>query len=1303
MTQQQEIETRVQGRLQAILNSRERAVTRLPGLLGQVSTPGSATVPGLPRHCYVRVGSGETLVIAYNMRTPHANNMAVVVGYDPVEPELFQVLSERSVYPPGMEGPATTGKHHVQHEWGNPLGFDVTFIQPRQFEGCRPYATSPYSLSISISRGVYEIGDVLYEWKGSPIEGNLDLTSHVPSSGWRWVLITMTSTGPAATSGSVVSPLTLADIPKSADPSDWRVAAVLLKAGDTEISDWPDEERITDLRFAGSRAFAASLIKLENCLIVAKSGGNETTVQGGLDAADQNDQVLILNGDWAENVNTPATAFVMASGLVDQHQAGDFGVVLSGADDVGPIVTLDTAAYWANCIIRRALTGGAGDFVGIQAGGTSKHKYLSGLGVHVDGGATGRNVYGVKVGSVTKVSTISRCAILVENAANGAALELTGGDVTSEYVELVNADGNTALLISGGGTYVFHQCRIEGDVTISGAASVTFDGCRIFGDLAVTGSGANVEVRGGWIAGDIAVGSGNTLELGPPAVGRGANATITGAGTVLAPQLVENEAASNLTRHSFGPLAANDSAVVQVQPAGAVSGAARSFFVACFTDYLADRANYANVQVSAFDDGTTVAGLVRTFKSGTGTLYPLYLGCGATLADMTRANVDNSWYFPQVVTIGSVDAAPATTARLRVVYNPTGGGVAVVAYTTLYAPYVQFYRAQGTPASPTPVLADNILGGLEGKGYHSGSAWSSGQALVSLVASENWTATAQGTHIKYETTFAGTTTLSDSFYVHPYGVAVCSHGSHAFTARGIYVSNDNEDGGVYLILDADGRDDYQVASIQMFTEGKITRDTLLGVGSQPAGWEIIAWGDTYTTVDYRNAWALRYWSGSAWTRGLYLSPAGYVGLGGVALPAYWLDLVRVDDAAIRIKNTGADTTPYLRLENDEQVWYVRVAGGSGDAFEIFNKTTSKSVVHVGVGTGQDALRIIEGADGWRFGFGSAADTYLFDVYRSSASNAHVYFRNMTTDDCTMTVNLVGGQVASTTLGFGALNFINYEDSNLADIRVQLLACKTTSGAAANDGRLIIKVHADGAPVGTLTEIARFEEDRVVISQDVFTPGLRVNGLFYHDASALDADFIVADYDKGDPTYAIQYDYSAGVVYLGNRGAVAQPATMVQARGPFATYGGRVLIVNETNRTVTPRDSYYLDDEVLHVVGVTSDLIMAINDGAGRFQTYWNSSAGPSPKFLVAGENAAFLLWSTQTNPLWEWNYADGSAAAAGDAITWTRVFAIFNDGAIETHNSGFQWRLGGFTSGAPTATGYVSVWIGGTLRRLLSA
>lgn len=90
-------------------------------------------------------------------------------------------------------------------------------------------------------------------------------------------------------------------------------------------------------------------------------------------------------------------------------------------------------------------------------------------------------------------------------------------------------------------------------------------------------------------------------------------------------------------------------------------------------------------------------------------------------------------------------------------------------------------------------------------------------------------------------------------------------------------------------------------------------------------------------------------------------------------------------------------------------------------------------------------------------------------------------------------------------------------------------------------------------------------------------------------------------------------------------------------------------------------------------GVTSDYSISVQDGNGRVQHKWNATHGVGEKFVVGGEDAAFIdmnVFATSDNDAWiEFKHADGAVAVAGDPISWNTHMLLTQGGRIGINES----------------------------------
>jgi hypothetical protein len=237
---------------------------RIPqfGLLGNYNH--IVEVPDRPNYVYVRF-AGQVLSQVFNDRVAPLEDLEVLVGYDPEEPNLYQVLDIRSNLKRYNEDDDTTNyvpEHHRTHEWMQYPGGgnDVVFVDLRQF---MPIRTSPMPTGVSllVHRGIIYGGDE-YGW-GYVTGGFVDFSAALPSEGVsgsinaRFALLSLDQNGmPVITTGDAKSILLLGldDVPDP-NPGCLPLALIRLYSNQTRISEAFSNTDIADLRFPGARGF----------------------------------------------------------------------------------------------------------------------------------------------------------------------------------------------------------------------------------------------------------------------------------------------------------------------------------------------------------------------------------------------------------------------------------------------------------------------------------------------------------------------------------------------------------------------------------------------------------------------------------------------------------------------------------------------------------------------------------------------------------------------------------------------------------------------------------------------------------------------------------------------------------------------------------------------------------------------------------------------------------------------------------------------------------------------------------------
>lgn len=282
------------------LNKSIRGLQKVPrpiqGYLG--NDYGIVAVPGRTNYVYVRL-TGRPLAQVYNNRVPNIPNTPVLVGYDPIEPNLFQVLTVQS----GNQTQTRlitnnmVGAHHKTHEWMGldaAGGSDVVFVQSRQF---MPLRVSPMNATGTFAIGVYRgfyYGDD--EWMACS-GGYLDMAPGIPATGARFMLIYLDSASgfPQAVTGTTkdYATLNIGDIPAPV-PGTYPLAAIRMYEGQLGIYETRQYTDLVDLRFPGWHA----------------ATGTSSTFLGLTDTPDS----YAGKGTWFTKVNAGATALEFVSG-----------------------------------------------------------------------------------------------------------------------------------------------------------------------------------------------------------------------------------------------------------------------------------------------------------------------------------------------------------------------------------------------------------------------------------------------------------------------------------------------------------------------------------------------------------------------------------------------------------------------------------------------------------------------------------------------------------------------------------------------------------------------------------------------------------------------------------------------------------------------------------------------------------------------------------------------------------------------------------------------------------------------------
>ncbi len=287
-------------------------------------------------------------------------------------------------------------------------------------------------------------------------------------------------------------------------------------------------DSVTGDLFASTDSAVATYIPLTGAtaisgvIIVAKSGGQFSTIAGGLALANSGDVVLVYPGTYAENVIIPA-------GVVLQGATAQVPIIISGADTTGTRVTLTGGGAPPALRHLTVIGPSAGANPAIDATGLGVG---SGVGALFDvllqgggGTATGAGILGVGTG------TLVVKGLLVLNAATfgGPLIDVqTGGTVFLQVTTLINGGASDIVRLAGTASIEIINLLVSADWTsvdgfeiggtarLEGSAVEMAEGGGITNALHVTADGVSIELE----AVDL-VGSTFDILIDPALVGTG--------------------------------------------------------------------------------------------------------------------------------------------------------------------------------------------------------------------------------------------------------------------------------------------------------------------------------------------------------------------------------------------------------------------------------------------------------------------------------------------------------------------------------------------------------------------------------------------------------------------------------------------------------------------------------------------------------------------------------------------------------------------------------------------------------------
>lgn len=225
----------------------------ISGLLG--NNFGIVKVPSRNNYVYVRL-AGSGVAEVFNNRVNTIFDLPVICGYDPVDPQRFQVLSLQGATADAVGSSIVYGSGYApanRYRWMYPGGGqDPLFVETRQIMPLRITPTT--GLKFVVNSQVIWTGT---SWKIFGGSEETDLTSLVPETDGKccMVLLTIDESGDLETTKGDevdIADLVVTNLPEPPDGTIYRLGAFRLYYGQTTLQEARTNTDVVDLRFGQS-------------------------------------------------------------------------------------------------------------------------------------------------------------------------------------------------------------------------------------------------------------------------------------------------------------------------------------------------------------------------------------------------------------------------------------------------------------------------------------------------------------------------------------------------------------------------------------------------------------------------------------------------------------------------------------------------------------------------------------------------------------------------------------------------------------------------------------------------------------------------------------------------------------------------------------------------------------------------------------------------------------------------------------------------------------------------------------------
>ena len=312
----------------------------------------------------------------------------------------------------------------------------------------------------------------------------------------------------------------------------------------------------------------------------------------------------------------------------------------------------------------------------------------------------------------------------------------------------------------------------------------------------------------------------------------------------------------------------------------------------------------------------------------------------STAANVALAIVGAASQSANLFTISDVTSGGAFAV------NPQAAQLTMVGYDStpgIFLPRILLQRARGTAASPSAVQTADVLFSLDARGYGATAMGGPGVSMR-FFAAENYTDTAKGTFIQFNTTAIGSTTISERFRIDDVGnvgISMAVPSSYGRLAIGLVNAGSTTTNAIAMYQSAAADASVSRIAGYAYTGGARTAIDFI----------------QNSATNFQTQMAFSTDAGGGITERMRINAAGLVGIGAAPSGAMFQVFNTVStNVGATVRGASGQTADLLQLQNSAGTDLVRVTA----AGKVGIQYAATAQLHVATGSTTDYGLIVKG-------------------------------------------------------------------------------------------------------------------------------------------------------------------------------------------------------------------------------------------------------------------------------------------------------------------------------------------------------